>query len=330
MKPKRPDLRPFILAVLLISCAPLAAQQKGDNYPTRPVRWVVPYAAGGLPDTMARVTSARMTDSLGQQIVIDNRGGAGGIVGTEIVARAVPDGYTMLVADVGQLAINPFLYAKLPYNPDKDFVPISAIGASVLFLVANASVPAKSFSEVTALAKAKPGGLNYGSSGIGSIHHIAMESLKSSLGLNLVHVPYKGTGEMVPALLSGQVALGYAALPSIEQHVKAGRVRILAVGSLKRTSRMPDVPTVAEMGVPDYEFTPLIGLLAPAGTPAAIVARMSQEVARALKTPEVSQRFVQLDIEPIGNTPQQYNAMIRTAVKKYGQAVKASGARIDN
>ena len=141
MKPKRPGLRPFILALLLISCAPLAAQQKGDNYPTRPVRWVVPYAAGGLPDTMARVTSARMTDSLGQQIVIDNRGGAGGIVGTEIVARAVPDGYTMLVADVGHLAINPFLYAKLPYNPDKDFVPISAIGASVLFLVANASVP---------------------------------------------------------------------------------------------------------------------------------------------------------------------------------------------
>ena len=330
MRSKKPGARALLAVVLLLSAAPLAAQQKGESYPTRPVRWVVPYAAGGLPDTMARVTAARMADSLGQQIVIDNRGGAGGIVGTEIVARAAPDGYTMLVADVGQLAINPFLYARLPYNPDKDFAPVSALGASVLFLVVNTSVPAKSFGDLTALAKSKPGSLNYGSSGIGSIHHIAMEALKSALGLNIVHVPYKGTGEMVPALLGGQVALGYAALPSIEPHVKAGRVRILAVGSLKRTSRMPDVPTVAESGVPEYEFTPLIGLLAPTGTAPAIVARMSQEVARALKTPEVSQRFAQLDIEPIGNTPQQYNAMIRNAVAKYGKAVKASGARIDN
>jgi tripartite-type tricarboxylate transporter receptor subunit TctC len=330
VKTRKTAVRAFWFAILLVSSAPVAAQQKGESYPTRPVRWVVPYAAGGLPDTMARVTSARMTDSLGQQIVIDNRGGAGGIVGTEIVARSAPDGYTMLVADVGQLAINPFLYARLPYNPDKDFAPVTAMGASVLFLVVNASVPARSFSELTALAKAKPGQLNYGSSGIGSIHHIAMEALKSALGLNIVHVPYKGAGEMVPALLGGQVALGYAALPAVEPHVKAGRVRILAVGALKRTARMPDVPTVAESGVPEYEFTPLIGLLAPAGTPPAIVARMSQEVARALKTPEVSQRFAQLDIEPIGNTPQQYNAMIRNAVKKYGTAVKASGARIDN
>jgi tripartite-type tricarboxylate transporter receptor subunit TctC len=294
------------------------------------VRWVVPYAAGGLPDTMARVTSTKMIDSFGQQVVIDNRGGAGGIVGCELVARSTPDGYTMLVADIAQLAINPFLYAKLPYDPEKDFAPVTVIGSSVLFLVVNTSVPAKNFGELAALAKARPGQLNYGSSGIGSIHHIAMEALKSALKLNIVHVPYKGTGEMVPALLAGQVVMGYAALPSIEGHVKAGRVRILAVGALKRTAGMPDVPTIAELGVPDYEFNPLIGLLAPAGTPPAIVARMAQEVVKALKTPEVSQRFAQLDIEPIGNTPQQYAAIIRTAMKKFGPAVKASGARIDN
>ena len=329
MKPRTTCLHALIFATALLAGAPADAQKGEPDYPSRPVRWVVPYAAGGLPDTMARVIATRMTDSLGQQIVIDNRGGAGGIVGCEIVARSAPDGYSMLVADVGQLAINPFLYAKLPYDPEKDFAPVSAIGGSVLFLVVNANVPVKTFGDLTALARAKPGTLNYGSSGIGSIHHIAMEALKNALKLNIVHVPYKGTGEMVPALLAGQVAFGYAALPSIEGHVKAGRVRIVGVGSLKRTARMPEVPTIAEMGVPDYEFTPLIGLLAPAGTPPAIVARMSQEVAKALKTPEVSQRFTQLDIEAIGNTPQQYNAMIRSAMKKYGTAVKASGARIE-
>jgi tripartite-type tricarboxylate transporter receptor subunit TctC len=329
MTPTRNCLHALFCASLLLACAPVHAQKGDPGYPARPVRWVVPYAAGGLPDTMARVIATRMTDSLGQQIVIDNRGGAGGIVGCEIVARSSPDGYTMLVADVGQLAINPFLYAKLPYDPEKDFAPVSAMGASVLFLVVNANVPAKSFSELSALARTKPGTLNYGSSGIGSIHHIAMEALKSALKLNVVHVPYKGTGEMIPALLAGQVAFGYAALPSIEGHVKAGRVRIVAVGALKRTARMPDVPTIAESGVPDYEFNPLIGLLAPAGTPPVVVTRMSQEVAKALKTPEVSQRFAQLDIEPIGNTPQQYAAVIRTAMKKFGPAVKASGARIE-
>lgn len=316
--------------VTLLASAAHGAQPAAERYPARPVRWVVPYAAGGLPDTIARVTTARMAESFGQPIVIDNRGGAGGIVGTEIVARAQADGYTFLVADVGQLAINQFLYARLAYDPDRDFSPVSLIATSVLFLVSNASVPARSFKEVVALARARPGELNYGSSGIGSIHHIAMESLKISLGLDLVHVPYKGTGEMVPALLGGQVALGLAARPSIEPHVKAGRLRMLATAAVKRASTAPDVPTIAELGVPDYEFTPLIGLVAPAGTPRAVVFRMSQEIEKALKVPEVAQRFSQLDINPAGGTPEEYGTRIRAAVKKYGPAVKASGARIDN
>ena len=324
-------LRACICTALLVLCTPVLAQQKADQtYPTRPVRWVVPYAAGGLPDTIVRVVAPKVLEELGQQLVVDNRGGAGGIVGCEIVARSAPDGYTFLVADVGQLAINPFVYARLPYNPDKDYKPVSLIATSVLYLAVNNSVPAKNFGELVALAKAKPGQLSYGSSGIGSIHHLSTEALKSAFGLNIVHVPYKGTGETIPALLAGQVAIAYAALPSIEGHIKAGRVRIVAVSSLKRTARLPEVPTVAELGSPGYDYTPMIGLLAPAATPTAIITRMSRAVAKALQSPDVTQRFSQLDIEPVGSTPEEYAMRTRAAVKKYAEAVKFSGARIDN
>jgi len=320
--------RNFALAVLaaLAVAAPLGAQ---EAYPTKPIRWVVPYAAGGLPDTIARIVAQKASESLGQPVTIENRGGAGGIPGTEAVARAAPDGYTFLVADVGQVAINPHLYAKLSYDPVKDLAPVGLIATANLFLVANQAVPVKDFAELVALARAKPGVLNYGSSGVGSIHHLSTESLKAALGLAIVHIPYKGTGQSIPALVSGDVALAYSAMPSIAAHVKAGRVKVLAVSTAKRSPSAPDVPTVAELGVPGYDFAPEIGLLAPAGTPPAIVNRMSQEVAKALKSPDVAQRFAQLDIEPVGSTPAEYAARIRAANEKYAQAVKVSGARID-
>jgi tripartite-type tricarboxylate transporter receptor subunit TctC len=313
------------LALLHLS-APAFAQ---DAWPVKPVRWVVPYSAGGLPDTIARIVAQKLSEMLGQQFVIENRGGAGGIPGSEAVARAAPDGYTFLVADVGQVSINQFLYAKLPYDPVKDFVPVSLIATANLFLVANADVPIKDFGELVALARARPGQLNYGSSGVGSIHHLATESFKSALGLSIVHIPYKGTGQSIPALVSGDVTMAYSAMPSIAAHVKAGRVKVLAVSTAKRSPTAPDVPTVAELGVPGYDFAPNIGLVAPTGTPAAIVTRLSQEIAKAVKTPEVAQRFAQLDIEPVGSTPQEYGARIRAASEKYAQAVKVSGARID-
>ena len=324
-------LHALACAAAISLCSTASAQPKAEaGYPARPVRWVVPYAAGGLPDTIVRVAAPRVLEELGQQLVIDNRGGAGGIVGSEIVARAAPDGYTFLVADVGQVAINQFLYAKLPYSPDKDLRPVSLIATSVLYLVANNSVPVKTFNEFVAFAKSKPGQLSYGSSGIGSIHHLATEALKSAFGLNIVHVPYKGTGETIPALLGGQVAIAYAALPSIEAHIKATRVRPLAVSSLKRTTRMPELPTVAELGSADYEFTPMIGLMAPAATPPAVIARMSRAVAKAMQASEVTQRYAQLDIEPVGSTPDEYGKRISSAVRKYAEAVKVSGTRIDN
>jgi tripartite-type tricarboxylate transporter receptor subunit TctC len=313
-------------ASALAVCAPLAAQ---EAYPAKPIRWVVPYSAGGLPDTIARVVAQKVSESLGQQVTIENRGGAGGIPGTEAVARAAPDGYTFLVADVGQVAINPHLYARLSYDPGKDLAPVGLIATANLFLVANQAVPVKDFAELVALARAKPGILNYGSSGVGSIHHLSMESLKSALGLSIVHIPYKGTGQSIPALVAGDVSLAYAALPSIAAHVKSGRVKVLAVSTARRSPTAPDVPTVAELGIPGYDFAPEIGMLAPAGTPPAIVNRMSQEVAKALKSPDVAQRFAQLDIAPVGNQPAEYAAQIRAATEKYAQAVKVSGARID-
>ena len=301
----------------------------GQNYPNRPIKVVVPYAAGGLPDTIARLVGAKLGESLGQQLVVENRGGAGGIVGSVEVAKSPPDGYALLVADVGQIAINPHLFSKLPYEPLKDLAPVSLVGTSALYLVAHASVRANNFRELVALARAEPGRLNYGSSGTGSIHHLATEALKAALGLDMVHVPYKGTGQSVPALLGGQVALLYAALPSIESHVKAGKVKILAVSTSQRSPQTPDVPTVAEMGVPGYEFVAEIGVLAPAGTSAEIIGLLSREISKAVKQADLVQRFAQLGIDPVGSTPEEYAAINRADYEKFARVVKISGVKID-
>jgi tripartite-type tricarboxylate transporter receptor subunit TctC len=315
-----------VLALLLLLAAGAVQAQ---DWPAKPVRMIVPYAAGGLPDTMTRIVGARLSESLGQQVVVENRGGAGGISGSEAVAKSPPDGYTLLVADVGQVAINPHLYAKLPYDPVKDFAAVSLLGTTTLFLVAHPSVGVNTFAELVALAKAQPGKLNYGSSGTGSIHHLATEALKAGLGLDIVHVPYKGTGQSVPALLGGQVSLLYSALPSIESNVKAGKLKLLVASTLSRSPEAPEVPTVAEMGVPGYDFAPQIGVLAPAATPAAVVQKLAAEIAKAVRHPDVAQRFKQLGIEPVGSTPEAYAAINRASYEKYGKVVKATGARAE-
>jgi tripartite-type tricarboxylate transporter receptor subunit TctC len=314
---------------LVLLFAFIAGFAQAQDWPNKPVRMIVPYAAGGLPDTMTRLVGVRLSEGLGQQVVVENRGGAGGISGTEAVAKSAPDGYTLLVADVGQVAINPHIYAKLPYDPVKDLAAVSLLGTTTLFLVAHPSVPANTFQELVTLVKAQPGKLNYGSSGTGSIHHLATEALKAALGLDIVHVPYKGTGQSVPALLGGQISLLYSALPSIESNVKAGKVKLLVASTLKRSAEAPDVPTVAEMGVPGYDFAPSIGVLAPAGTPAAVVQKISAEIAKALKHPDVAQRYKQLGIEPVGSTPEAYAAMNRAAYEKYGQVVKVTGTKAE-
>ena len=301
-----------------------------QQYPVRPVRIVVPYAAGGLPDTMGRLVAQRLTEGFGQQFIIDNRPGAGGIGACELVAKAAADGYTLLVADVSQTAINLALYSKLPYDTLRDFAPVSIIGTSAQFLTVHASVPASTLTELIALARAKPGQMRYGSSGIGSLHHLGMEVLKSALGLDIVHVPYKGTAQSIPALLGGEVSIAFAALPSIVQHIKTGRVKLLAVNTLKRSSQAPDVPTVAEVtGIADFDYPPLIGVLAPAGTPRATVARIAAGIATAVRHPEVVQRFGVLGIDPVGSTPEAYAAQTRRDIERYARAVKASGAKVE-
>jgi tripartite-type tricarboxylate transporter receptor subunit TctC len=314
-----------LLLLLLCVAGPLAAQ----DWPTKPVRMIVPYAAGGLPDTMTRILGVRLGEAIGQQVVVENRGGAGGIAGTEAVAKSAPDGYTLLVADIGQVAINPHIYAKLPYDPLKDLTAVSLLGTTSLFLVANPSVPVSSFAELVALARSRPGQLNYGSSGTGSIHHLATEALKAGLKLDIVHVPYKGMGQAVPALLGGQVSILYSALPAIDAHVKAGKLKLLAISTPKRSPQAPDVPSVAELGVPGYDFAPEIGVLAPAGLPSALLARISAEIGKAVRHADVSQRFLQLGIEPVGSTPESYAARIRAAYDRYAQVVKSSGAKAE-
>jgi tripartite-type tricarboxylate transporter receptor subunit TctC len=323
--------RTFSLSLAAMAgTALVATSAAGQAYPTKPVRIVVPYAAGGLPDTMTRLVATRLTETLKQQFVVDNRPGAGGIGACELVARANADGYTLLVADVGQTAINPALYAKLPYDPVKDFAPISIMGTSAQFIAAHASVPANTLNELIALAKAKPGSLRYGSGGIGSLHHLSMEALNGPLGLNLVHVPYKGTAQSVPALLSGEVSLAMSALPSLAPHRAGGRIKLLAVNTLKRSAQTPDVPTVAEVtGIKNFDYPPVIGILAPSATPRVLVNLLSSAIAQAVHHRDVAQRYTTLGIDAVGSSPEEYAAQNRVDVEKYAKLVRTAGVRAE-
>ena len=318
------------LIVILAAFVFCAADAAAQDYPQRPVRLIVPYAAGGLPDTMTRLVTQRLTESFGQQFLVENRPGAGGIGACELVAKSPADGYTLLVADVAQTAINPALYSKLPYDTLRDFAPVSIMGTSAQFLVAHASVPASNLKELIALAKAKPKQLSYGSGGNGSLHHLSMEAFKAPLGLEMLHIPYKGTAQAVPALLAGEVALVFSALPSIAQHWKAGRVKLLAVNTARRSAQAPNVPTIAEAAnIEGYDYPPQIGVMAPAQTPAVIVNRVADGIAKAVRHAETQQRFTVLGIDAVGNTPADYAAQIRIDIKKYAQAVKVSGVKLD-
>jgi tripartite-type tricarboxylate transporter receptor subunit TctC len=323
-------LRYWLSTLIALATATCAVITSAQEFPTRPIRVVVPYAAGGLPDTMTRLASVRMTENLGQQIVVDNRPGAGGIGACELVAKANPDGYTLLIADVAQTAINPALYVKLSYDTLRDFIPVSLMGTSAQFLTANAAVPANTLPELIKLVKGKPGQMRYGSGGIGSVHHLSMEALKTPLGLDIIHVPYKGNGQAIPAMIGGEVALVFSALPAIEAHLKSGRVKLLAVNTQKRSPQAPNVPTVGEVtGIKDYDYPPAIGVLAPAKTPRAVVNRLAGAIAKAVNHPETARRYTTLGIDPVGNTPEQYVKQVRIDITKYAKAVKDSGVKVE-
>ena len=302
---------------------------EAQTYPNKPIRLVVPFAPGGSSSIVARALAAEMEKGLGQTIVIDNKGGGGGNIAMQQVARADADGYTMIIGHVGSLAMNPFMYDKLPYDVDKDYAPISLLAIVPAIFVVHESVPAKNLKEFVELVKKQPGKLNYGSAGNGSAGHLAMEYLKQATGMELQHVPYKGTGPNVIDLVAGRTQAASAGTPPLMPHVKAGKLRVIAVGTSKRLPTLPDVGTVAEQGYPGFETSQWYGLNAPAKTPKAIIDRLAAEAAKAAKSPAVAERFAADDAEAVGSTPAEYAAYIKKEQARWGKVVKAAGVKAD-
>jgi len=317
----------FALAACLAfaALAPAVAQQ----YPNRPIRFVVPFAPGGSTDTLARTLGQKLTDALQQQVVVDNRAGANGNIGMEIVARAAPDGYSIVLGYIANLGIGPGLYARLPFDPVRDYAPITQLATSPNILVAHPSLPVKSFRELIAYARANPGKLNYASASVASIGHLTGELLNHSAGIHMVHVPYKGSGQAVIDLLGGQVQTMFSGMSSVMQHIKAGKLRALAVTGAQRSPAVPDVPTIAESGFPGFEATAWYGVLAPAGTPKPVVTRLHGELVRALALPDVKERLNGVGFELVGGTPEEFAALIKSEITKWTKVVRAAKIRAE-
>jgi tripartite-type tricarboxylate transporter receptor subunit TctC len=299
----------------------------GQTYPTRPIHVVVPSSPGaGVTDIMARLVGQHLSARIGQQIVIDNRPGASGIIGSEVVSRAAPDGYTLLMANVS-LVVNPFLYPKMPYDALKDFIPVTMVNSAPMLLVVHPSVPAKSVSELIAYAKSHPAQLNYGSGGLGSTPYLAAELFKSLAGIDVVHVPYKGGAPALSDLVGGQVSFMIENMPGTMPYVRAGNLRALAITSPQRSALAPELPTMAEAGVPGYEMSGWNGFFAVKGTPPEIVAKLHSEVAKVLRTAEVRQELAALGAEPVGDTPEEFAAFLKADMARWGKIIQDKGIR---
>ena len=315
----------MLCAALAAIASPAGAQQ----YPTRPVRFVVPFAPGGSTDTLARTIGIKLTDALKQQVVVDNRPGANGDIGMMIVAKAPPDGYTIVLGYIANLAIAPSLYAKMPYDPVKDFQPLTQPASSPNVLTAHPSVQAKTLQELIALTKAKPGQVSFASTGVASVGHLTGELINNLAGIRMTHVPYKGSGQAVTDILGGHVQVMFSGFSSTLHHIRAGKLRALAVTGPKRSNALPEVATIAEQGFPGVEATAWYGILAPAGTPKPVVARLHGEMVKSLKLPDVAQKLEGLGFEIVGSTPEQLGTYIRSEIKKWEKVVRASGAKPD-
>ena len=315
-----------LAAAALIGGAPAAAQ---DAYPVRSIRMVIPYPPGGGTDIVGRMVAQKLGETFGQTVVADNRGGATGNIGTEIVARAAPDGYTLLMGNVAPNAINVSLFAKIPYDPVNDFEPVSLVALTPNILLVHPSLPVKTVKEFVVLAKAKPGALNYSSAGIGSSSHLAPELLAMMTGIKVVHVPYKGGGPGLVDLLSGQMQFMMTTTPAAMPHVRSGRIRALGVTSARRSQSLPEVPTIAEAGVKGYEVSTWYGVLAPAKTPKAIVTRLHGEIVKLIAVPDTRDKLLSQGFEPVGGTPDEFAAYIKSEIAKWEAAVRESGARAD-
>ncbi len=317
-------LRIFAVAVALAAAQGAQAQA----WPTKPIRLLVPFAPGGSSSIVARAMAVEMEKSLGQPIIIDNRPGGGGNVAMQEAARAEPDGYTLIIGHIGTLAVNPFMFEKLPFDTNADFAPVSLLAKVPNIFVVHESIPAKDLREFVALVKKQPGKLYYGSAGVGSAGHLAMEYLKLVAGLDIVHVPYKGTGPNLVDLVAGRTQATSAGTPPLMPHVKAGKLRVIAVGS-KRLPSLPDVAAVAEQGYPGYESTQWYGLNAPAKVPAAVIRRLADEAARAAKQASVAERLAVDDAEAVGSTPEEYAAFIASEQKRWGEVVRRANIKAE-
>ncbi|MPZ43293.1 MAG: tripartite tricarboxylate transporter substrate binding protein [Betaproteobacteria bacterium] len=299
-----------------------------ESYPSRPVRLIVPYAAGGNADIVGRIVAEGLTKRLGQQVVVDNRSGAASIIGTQLAANAPADGYTLLLV-ANTFAVNPSLAPKLPYDTLKDLVPISLVGQTPQVLVVTPSLPVNSVKEFIAYAKSKPNVLNYGSTGIGSTANMAGALLNSMAGIQLVHVPYKGTAQSLIDVIAGHLHVAIPSMTSSIAHIRAGKIKALGLTSSKRSAQLPDVPTVAEAGVPGYQAVIWNGVLAPAGTPKPVLDRLSRELAAAMRSPEASARYGSMGAETIGSTPEEFARFLRSEIEQYAQVIKEAGLKAE-
>jgi tripartite-type tricarboxylate transporter receptor subunit TctC len=300
-----------------------------SNYPNKPIRLVVPFPPGGGTDILARVIGQKLSESLGQAVVVDNKPGAGGNIGVDAVAKSQPDGYTMVIGQTSNLAVNPTLYPKLPYDPIKDLAPISLVASAPLVMVVAAGSPLKSLDDVITAAKAKPGDVTFASPGSGTVAHLSGELLQQAANVKFQHIPYKGAAQALTDLMGGQVQLYMSSVPTALSQIKGGRIRPLVVTSTKRLADLPDVPTVAESGFKDFETSTWFGLLVRAGTPQTIISKLNSEVNRVLQMPEVREKFASEGAEVVSGTPQQFGDLMKQEIEKWGLVVKESGAKVD-
>ncbi len=323
---RRPMLGALVASLLSLWAAPAMSQA---SYPNKPVKLIVPFPPGGGNDVIGRVIAQKLTDRWGQNVVVENRAGANGIVGLQALMQSPADGYTLAVGAAGPLAVNPSLYARLPYDPLKDFTPITNLVNFPLLLVTHPSVAAKNTRELVALAKSKPGQLSYASPGSGNSGHLAGELFNSMAGVKTVHIPYKGQGPALTDLVAGQVQMLYSSIPSVIQQVRNGQLRAIAVGSAQRLPSLPDIPTLSESGVPGYEAYSWVGLVAPANTPADIVKKIHRDVSEILKDKEVADKLNQQGALPVGDTPEEFAVYIKNEIAKWGKVVREANIKVD-
>ncbi|MBC7780253.1 MAG: tripartite tricarboxylate transporter substrate binding protein [Proteobacteria bacterium] len=315
--------------MLIVGCMPMLACAATPDYPRRTIRMIVAFSPGGGTDITGRIAAQAITEGLGQAVVVDNRPGSGGIIGTVLAARALPDGYTLITGGTGSHAINPALYASIPYDPVRDFAPVTLVASTPYLMVVTNSLPVKSVREFIGFAKAEPGRLNMASSGAGGMPHLAGELFQLMAGVKMTHVPYKGTGAVFPDLISGQVQLTFGDLIAAFPHVKGGRLRALAITSPKRVASLPDVPTVAEAGLPGYEAVGWFGVFAPAATPGRIVDALQGAIAGYLEKPEARERLAGLGADVVANRPQEFAAVLKADIARWARVVRESGAKVE-